>query len=98
MAASQVYFEGEFWECIADAAPGESPTSAPEKWQRLDIPAIFERFLVQSSLEKLLPDLGQNDKRRGERLTAADILSDTVLREIPQSGSGHAARSTVHSR
>lgn len=96
--ASQVLYQGDWYNCIDDAAAGQSPGTHPAKWSRLEIPAQFERFLTQSAFERLLPGEGQNDKRRGERGISAEILLETWMREVNQTGRQETIRSVAYSR
>lgn len=82
--ASFAYFEndgvGDWYACIDDASPGESPLTHPSKWRKLEIPAIFERFLVDSSCAALLMGDGQLDKRRMLEDQADEELAKLVRR------------------
>lgn len=78
----QAYFEsegvGDWYDCIEAASPGESPAVAPEKWQKVEIPAILERFIVERAVSLLLGGEGQIDKRRAQERMATDALDDTI--------------------
>lgn len=75
---SQAYFEtdgvGDWYACIQATSAGESPSSAPDKWMKLEIPAIFEAYLVDKAVALLLTGEGQSDKRRLHSAWAEDEL------------------------
>lgn len=96
--ASQAYYNGDWYECVSDAAAGESPSTHPSKWRLMDIPAQFERYIVQAAYEKMLPGEGQTDRRRGERVTAAQILDETWYKEVSRGGRVETQRSSVGTR
>lgn len=81
---SQAYFVqdgvGDWYACIAPASAGESPATAPDKWVRLEIPAIFEGYLVEKATELLLVGDGQMDKRRAAARAAEEVLTDLGFR------------------
>lgn len=84
--ASQAYFatdgvEADFYDCIDAAAAGESPATNPEKWRRIEIPAVYEWFLVSRAASLLLPGEGQSDKARAEEVASAKTLDYALYRE-----------------
>ncbi len=78
--ASQVYFAGDWYECISPTSAGESPSVAPAKWVKLEIPAFMADAIVEESSGRLLPRAGQNDKRVAQRLFGESALYRTFLR------------------
>ncbi len=99
---TQAYFEtdgveGDFYDCIADAAAGESPATNPEKWRRIEIPAAFESFLVARAVSILQLGEGQSDKARAEEKSASLILDELIYRERNARG-GRANRPRVFTR
>lgn len=83
---SQAYFaidgvEGDFYDCIAAAAAGESPATNPEKWRRVDIPAAFEEYLIERAVAILQVGEGQSDKSRAGSKDASAILEELIYRE-----------------
>jgi len=93
--ASQAYYNGDWYECVSNTAAGESPATNSEKWRIMDIPAQFERYIIQAAYEKMLPGEGQTDRRRGERAGAAQILEETVYKEVSRIGRVQSQRSSV---
>ena len=81
---AQAYFEddgvGDWYACILATSAGESPSSAPDKWVKLEIPAIFEAYLVDKATALLLTGEGQSDKRRAFERTAAEELEEVQYR------------------
>lgn len=96
--ASQVYFDGDWYNCISATTAGQSPSTDPDKWAKLEIPKSFERFLIQQAYEFILPAEGQNSKRIPERMSAVAIRDELWLREGAQVGRAATARSTTYTR
>lgn len=95
---SQAYYNGDWYECVADTAAGESPLTNPEKWRKMDIPAQFDRYLSQAAYEKILPGEGQSDRRILSRRLAATILEETWYKEVSKVGRIESQRSSVFAR
>ena len=80
---SQAYFEsdgqGDWYECIVATSPGESPGTNPEKWRRLDLPAIFEDAVAQLAIAHLYIAEGQSDKARAQRAAGIDAKEQTAF-------------------
>ena len=75
----QVYYEtatlnGDFYKCIATATT-QAPTDTA-KWEKIEIPRIFYRYLVQGIYTDSLPGDGQNEKRNAEEAVAQRLLAD----------------------
>lgn len=96
--ASQAYFNGDWYECVADTAAGESPATHPAKWHIMDIPAQFDRYLSQAAYEKILPGEGQSDRRIISRRLAASILDETWYKEVSKVGRAESQRASVATR
>jgi hypothetical protein len=82
---SQVYYAGDWYDCLAATNPGESPASHPAKWAKVEIPRLFERALVQGGFESSLLREGQHDKRASEKahfeLLLDEITADQMTHE-----------------
>ena len=74
--ASQVYYDGDFYDCLAATAPGESPATHPAKWAKVQLPRLFERAAAQYGFAFSLPREGQNDKRLQEEALAQQLLEE----------------------
>lgn len=65
--AAQCYFNGNFYQCVTDAAAGESPATAPDKWSLVQLPARWRWVLAKLTYANLLELDGQKDKANDER-------------------------------
>ena len=77
--ASQIYFNGEFYDCLVPSAAGESPTTHSQNWRRVEIPREAANFLVQKAFALLLSGDGQEDKRRTAERAADKTLAEAIL-------------------
>jgi len=71
----QVYFDEDFYGCLEDAIPGQTPVTHPAKWSRLEIPYVFAEYLAQGAYSDMLgkPE-GQAEKFGPENDMAYGIL------------------------
>jgi len=80
----QAYFEddgvGDWYRCVSATLAGESPKTNPEKWVKVSIPSIFERFIVLEACVALLGGDGQSDKRALYQAQANALLLELVHR------------------
>lgn len=95
---AQAYYNGEWYTATEVTAAGESPAGYPEKWQRLAIPAIFERFIVARAYSILLDAEGQTEKAIVNEGRAAKLLDDTAQREVGSTGNAADLRPEVGTR
>lgn len=77
--ASQVYFQGNFWDCVEATSPGETPATAPDKWRKVEIPRDALRFVPQGAFALLLDGDGQTDKRRAAEQRASALLDEAMV-------------------
>jgi len=82
--ASQVYFGGDWYECIQSTSAGESPSVAPSHWVKLEIPAFLADAIVEEAASRLLPREGQSDKRVVQKQFVDSALYRTFLRHRPK--------------
>lgn len=87
----QVYYEtatlnGDFYKCIATATT-ENPTDTA-KWEKIEIPRIFYRYLVHAIYTDSLPGDGQNEKRNAEEAVAQRLLADQQMVMMQQQNQG----------
>lgn len=82
--ASQAYYEGDWYECVANAAAGESPATHPAKWNKLQIPNFLARPIVEIAIGSLLRTDGQNDKQTAQVRAGQAALYDTFVRHRPR--------------
>lgn len=76
--ATQAYFSGDWYQCIVATSAGESPATNPEKWAKMEIPAIAEDYLVEKAVALLLQADGMQDKRMQAEGLAKMALDDTI--------------------
>lgn len=77
--ASQIYYLGEFYDCVVPSGPGENPTTHPQNWRHVEIPPDATTFVIQRSYAVLLSGEGQEDKRRAAERAAATDLDGAIL-------------------
>lgn len=87
----QVYYEtatlnGDFYKCIATATT-QAPTDTA-KWEKIEIPRIFYRYLVHAIYTDSLPGDGQNEKRNAEEAVAQRLLADQQMVMMQQQNQG----------
>lgn len=51
---SQCYFEGDFYYATEDTSAGESPSTHPDKWQKLELPVDLEQAVALYAAASLL--------------------------------------------
>lgn len=95
-ASSQVYFAGDFWNCISATTAGDSPTTDPEKWSRIEIPSDWRNALAKLAHARLLDGEGNNDKASATRLEAYALLDD--MRETRAQRGGRRPAMSVTTR
>lgn len=78
--ASQVYFNGDWYDCVAATSPGESPGTNPEKWAKVEIPLIFQRFLITQGGATILKSDGARDTAAAASVEAGRILDEEIVR------------------
>lgn len=90
---TQAYHDGDFWYCVAAASPGQSPTTHPDKWERILIPHELRASIASLAAARLF---AQEDNL--EQSAAAEALGRTKLDEqlfsnylAPPAGSGITA-------
>lgn len=59
---NQCFHDGDFWYAVAPTAAGQSPTTHPEFWRRILIPAAWRRLLVKLMEARIQRAEGQQDK------------------------------------
>lgn len=77
--ASQAYYQGEFYDCVVASAAGETPTTHPENWLRVEIPRDAAAFVVQKAYALLLSSEDQEDSRRAAEREATKTLDGAIL-------------------
>lgn len=85
-AGDQVYFEdsnnvGNFYEAGSsanDPTAGQSPSSHAAKWTKVELPKIFQPFLIQIAFAGHLKANGQLDAGTVEEIKAREFLAKEV--------------------
>lgn len=94
VAGDQVYFAvegnpnypGNFYNCVSAAIAGQSPSTHAAKWELVEIPARFKRYLVQAGIEGFLEGDGQVEKSVVKGTRAETLLGREVVRFRAQEG------------
>lgn len=86
-SGNQAYYvsttaEGNFYDANQATTAGDTPESAPTKWDVVSIPYIFERYLVQYGYGQWLRHDGQDDKAAIEERKAEELLSDQSMQLV----------------
>lgn len=75
----QVYFEGDFYNCVSAAAVLESPSASAAKWSIKEIPLFLERWLVSAVYADYLEMEWQKEKAAVELGSAKGLLEDEAF-------------------
>lgn len=70
----QVYHSGQLYDASAATSAGESPTSTASKWDLVEIPYIFQNYLIRGVYADHLRAMGNN-----ELASAADMDAEAVI-------------------
>lgn len=65
---------GNFFTAVSTSAAAESPESAPSKWSQVQIPYIFQNYLIAAGLADWLMGDGQANKAAGQENMAMEYL------------------------
>jgi hypothetical protein len=95
-ATDPAAYPGEFYDCVTAASSGDSPETDTDKWTLLEIPLVFESYLVRGTYADWLRSDGQAEKATIEDARAEKSLERAIARIVY--GSGQASRPTVRSR
>ena len=86
-ASSQVYHNGNFYESNASVAVNESPETAASKWDIVEIPYIFQGYLIRGVYADYLRATGNNELASPADADAEAMLTieaDKLLRQQGQ--------------
>ena len=67
-----------FYECLTATTAGESPTTAASKWAIIEIPYLFQPYLVMGAYADFLVMDGQMDKAAAQERWAEQYLADEL--------------------
>lgn len=86
-SGNQVYFGGSFYEANTSVAVNESPTTAASKWDLVELPYIFQGYLIRGAYADYLRATGNNELAAAADADAEAVLSvesDKLLRQQGQ--------------
>ena len=86
-SGDQVYYNGNFYDSNASVAVSESPTSAASKWDIVQVPYIFQGYLIRGAYADYLRATGNNELATQADADAEAMLiieSDKLLRQQGQ--------------
>jgi len=70
----QVYHSGQLYDANAVTSAGESPTTTASKWDLVEIPYIFQNYLIRGAYADYLRTMGSN-----ELASVADMDAEAVM-------------------
>lgn len=94
--ASQCFHDGDFWYAVATTTAGQSPTTHPQLWRRIEIPAAWRGVLALKMEARILGAEGQHDKARSAMSEAEQRLD--ALRITRNHRGGRLPRMLVRGR
>lgn len=86
-AGDQVYHNGNFHTANTAAAVNESPTTATSKWDVVQVPAIFQSYLIRGVYADYLRATGNNELAMAADRNAESLLmmeADKIYRQQGQ--------------
>lgn len=48
-AGDQVYFSGDYYKALSATSAGESPSTDPAKWEKIEFPYIFSEYVAEAA-------------------------------------------------
>lgn len=67
-----------FYTCVTATSAGESPNTADTKWAIIEIPYLFQPYLVAGAFSDFLTMDGQVDKAAAQNLIADEYMADAL--------------------
>lgn len=86
-SGDQVYHSGQFYNANAATSAGESPTTTASKWDVVEIPYVFQGYLIRGTYADHLKAMGNNEIAAAADLDAEAVLTleaDKLLRQQGQ--------------
>tara|TARA_R100000458_G_scaffold59858_1_gene72242 strand:- start:3253 stop:4251 length:999 start_codon:yes stop_codon:yes gene_type:complete len=86
-SGDQVYFSGNFYDANTSVAVTESPTATASKWDLVEIPYIFQGYLIRGAYADYLRSTGNNELAAQADADAEAFMvveSDKLLRQQGQ--------------
>lgn len=87
---SQAYFEGDFYYCIAPAGAGDSPSSSPEKWVKIEIPNQLRSPIASLAAARLFAQEDNLEQSGAAELLGRNRLDEAIFNDYlaPKGGVG----------
>lgn len=82
----QVYFSGNFYNCITTTTAGQSPATTPAKWALVEIPWVLRPWLTQAGFASWLRGDGQTERAIAEMEVAGGLLATAWGKVVRQQG------------
>lgn len=87
----QIYFtnsssQGNYYKCVAATSAGESPSTAPSKWQVIPLYTVFFQYCIYRAYADWLLSDGQMDKGDRAMRMAEQKLADSIEVQERQMG------------
>tara|TARA_Y100000593_G_scaffold88607_1_gene171270 strand:+ start:3491 stop:4489 length:999 start_codon:yes stop_codon:yes gene_type:complete len=86
-AGDQVYFSEQLYDANQSTLTGESPTTASTKWDLVEVPYIFQGYLIRGAYADYLRSTGNNELAAQADADAEAVLAveaDKLLRQQGQ--------------
>lgn len=99
VVGEQVYFnnsnteKGDFYNCIASAAAGDTPATDTDKWERVEIPLAF--YAPLTGLAAGLVTVGENHPSKTAALGALGENAATLETDVPYRQQGKTPQQSV---
>lgn len=74
-AGDQVYFNGDFYDALEDIAAGDTPTTHPDGWDKVEIPYSARNYLIRGAYADML----EHDRADVNNVGRADSLARQAL-------------------
>ena len=86
-SGDQIYFGGQFYDANTSTLGGESPTTTAASWDIVDVPYIFQNYLIRGAYADYLRATGNNELAAQADSDAEAVIgveADKLLRQQGQ--------------
>ena len=86
-SGDQIYFGGQFYDANTSTLGGESPTTTAASWDIVDVPYIFQNYLIRGAYSDYLRATGNNELAAQADSDAEAVIgveADKLLRQQGQ--------------
>ncbi|QYY35312.1 hypothetical protein [Ruficoccus sp. ZRK36] len=80
----QIYFSTDFYRCLSPTSAGQSPTTTPAKWAKVEMPRAFGKAIALLSRAGWLESDGQDGNGERSRRLGEDALDAEILKVVKQ--------------